>query len=134
MGRRAMVALAIASVIGLSAAHASTVDSTSPRSRIRTETGSILFFVPYAKQDRIGGTATDTGSGIASIRVRYTNTRTGLVSTTIADIGCESPTRLSCAWVALPPIVPGTYEATVAATDRAGNAETPNATIDIIVL
>ena len=88
-----------------------TADGTSPASVSLTNPGS-----PLRGSIALSGTATDTGSGIASLRFQYT----AAGGSTWTD-GCTSTTGPYSCTLSTTSIADGLYDLRVLATDTAGN-------------
>ncbi len=106
-------------------------DVTPPISTISTPTNSVIVrreLAPVSSglvdaRDHVEGTATDTGSGIAYVLVRWRDPR-GTTSSFPAELTCSDASRTSCTWTATN-FMPGAYAVTVSAVDQLHNEESP---------
>jgi Bacterial Ig domain len=100
------------------------VDNTAPATPTLTNPGS-----PLSGTVTVSGTATDSGSGIASVRFQYAPAGT----TTWTDACSDATTPYSCSWVTTG-LTDGLYDMRALATDNAGNtkasATTANRRVD----
>jgi len=101
-------------------------DTQAPEAAFTTEDGDVLLAVPGPAL--VTGTASDTGSGVASVEVTFTPA-TGQARTVAASLDCASGDR-ACTWTAGVPDA-GAYDVTVTSTDHAGNASDPMGPITI---
>ena len=109
-------------------------DDVPPVATIATPTNSILISIPGVQTNFITGTTTDDRIGIASVGATFaTPVVAGLPTVVQATLSCTDERR-SCTWSIEPPAVPGPYEVTVAATDRAGNVEAEPTSITVIII
>jgi Bacterial Ig domain/Bacterial Ig-like domain len=100
------------------------VDNTAPSTPTLTNPGS-----PLSGTVTVSGTATDSGSGVASVRFQYAPAGT----TTWTDACSDATTPYSCSWVTTG-LTDGLYDMRALATDNAGNtkasATTTNRRVD----
>lgn len=81
--------------------------------------------------ESIEGTTEDDVSGVETIAVTFT--MPGRTEQAEVSLACGDEGR-ACTWTARAPLVPGAYEVTARATDRAGNAESPGPSISVTVV
>jgi len=81
----------------------------------------------------VTGTATDDASGIDSVTITFISLAPGRVRTAEADLSCDADHRL-CAFSTPAPNVPGAYEVSAEATDRAHNVESSGPSMTVLVL
>lgn len=101
-----------------------TSDVTPPTSHI-TSPGSPSILI--GGRSKVSGTATDAGSGVASVRLIFVQKLTQKTYNVPTTLSCNA-TAQSCTWTTTVPfdINLGLYKVYSQATDIAGNVEAPN--------
>ncbi|MFC9331063.1 OmpL47-type beta-barrel domain-containing protein [Kitasatospora sp. NPDC057015] len=113
------------------------LDKAPPGSKITTSSGTIFVARPPGgplDDQYVTGTASDPGSGVDHVDVTFTSKVPGPTIVERATPSCADPTLHSCTWRVRPPSDIGIYRVTSAATDVAGNVETPGPGIDLVVV
>lgn len=103
------------------------IDLTMPRTTVTRPPLGIINL-----GGTIRGTASDTLSGVASVRVQYTPILLGKPLTVQAKVTCTDQTRKSCTWTATTPTL-GIYSVLVQATDAAGTVDQPGASMILVI-
>jgi chitinase len=104
-----------AGLVGTSATVTTRIDNTAPATPTLADPGT-----PITAAVTLSGTASDTGSGIASWRVEYRTSPSGTWTTACTDT--VAPWG-SCSWTTTA-VADGLYDLRAVATDVAGNAAT----------
>jgi hypothetical protein len=111
-----------------------TVDEIAPAAAFDQSTSAVLSLPPNVP-GKVTGTATDLGSGVASVSVTFSPIILGTPVTATATVACPTSSRTSCTWSAEAPYFPpGPYMVNARATDVAGNVETPGAAATVLIL
>lgn len=105
------------------------LDVIPPVSDVETPAHSILVSI----LNRVTGRTTDDFSGVDRVKVKFTPLLLGVESTVTASLDCTT-SRLDCGWSATIPLIPGIYEVTAAAQDRAGNVEVAGPGVVVLIL
>ena len=132
MNRRRGPARAVAVLVGLSLAGSevqASDDSTAPTTTIVSQQAPGTAVAG----DTLFGNAADDLSGVASVTVTFTPaapTPGAVPVTEPAVLGCT--TQTTCVWSVPEPAARGVYSVTAVASDRAGNVESPGASLTLV--
>ena len=102
-------------------------DEWAPESAFTTGNGAVI-----PSTGTVAGTATDERSGVAQVKVAFTDLA-GRTTEATATTSCNAA-RLSCSWSAPVPLAPGRYTVTSTAYDRVGHVESPPPSITVTVV
>jgi len=101
------------------------IDRTAPTVGITNPSGSVLV-----GNERLRGVAADALSGVQSVELRYTHSKSNKVQVRQAVLACEDDG--DCTWTSSLPS-PGQWFASATATDYAGNASPATPKVQITV-